>query len=96
MTFLREYGWLVVGAVGAFLVPLGLGAWLDRTLGRVVALPWGSAGIGFLVFFACAGLYFRGQWVRSLGRRRLDLERQGAAGRLIGSASSDGRQRSRK
>lgn len=82
----------MVGAAGAIAVPtLGLETRLGELLSRAVPLPWGSFGIGLLIFLACAGLYFRQQWVRSLARRRLDLERQGAAARLIGNANSDGR-----
>ncbi len=89
---IRDYAWLLVGAVAAVLTGvLGLGAGMSSFLGGIVPLPWGAIGVSVLVFAACTGLHFRLQLMRSLEQRRDDLERSAAASRLIHSAVSDGR-----
>ena len=92
MKYLRDYGWLLIGAVGAiFVVTLQPGDGLRDALAGVVPLPWGWVGVAILVFIAFAGLHFRLQLVRSLERERDQLERNAAASRLIRAASADGR-----
>ncbi len=92
MSALRDYGWLVAGAVGGLLIAaLGFGEAASTRLGDVIPLPWGTIGTTLLVFAAFAGLHFRLQLVRSLEQQRDDLERGAAASRLIHSAVSDGR-----
>ncbi len=92
MSALRDYGWLLAGAVGGLLVAtLGLGEAASARLSDVIPLPWGTIGTTLLVFAAFAGLHFRLQLVRSLEQQRDELERGAAASRLIHSAVSDGR-----
>ncbi len=92
MSALRDYGWLVAGAVGGLLIAaLGFGEAASTRLGDVIPLPWGKIGITLLVFAAFAGLHFRLHLVRSLEQQRDELERGAAASRLIHSAVSDGR-----
>lgn len=92
MNPLRDYGWLLAGAVAALLVgTLGLGGRLASMLSFIAPLPWSTIGVALLVFLAFAGLHFRLQLVRALERQRDQLERSAAASRLIRSASADGR-----
>jgi len=92
MHALRHNGWLILGAAAAVLVAwLDLGSAVTRALAAAVPLPWGSLGIGFLVFAAFAALHFRLQLVRALEHERDYLERSAAASRLIQAASADGR-----
>lgn len=92
MDKLRDYIWLIAGTVIAVGVGgLGLGAAATRSLAALVPLPWGSIGIGVLLFAAFTALHFRLQLVREIERRRDHIERNAAASRLIHSATSDGR-----
>lgn len=92
MNLLRDYGWLLIGALAAVItVAVRPGDAAVAALAGVVPLPWGRLGVALLVFAACAGLHFRLQLVRSLERERDQLERNAAASRLIRAASSDGR-----
>ncbi len=92
MSAIRDYGWLLAGAVGGLLIAsLGLGEAAATWLGAIIPLPWGTIGTTLLVFAAFAGLHFRLQLVRSLEQQRDELERGAAASRLIHSAVSDGR-----
>jgi len=92
VNLLRDYGWLLTGAVAAALTvavqPEGAAV---AALSRIAPLPWSRLGVALLVFASFAGLHFRLQLVRSLERERDQLERNAAASRLIRSASSDGR-----
>lgn len=82
----------MIGAAAALLVAVtGIGGAVAGGLTAVVPLPWGAIGAGLMVFAAFAALHFRFQLVRSLERRRDQLERNAAASRLIRAASSDGR-----
>ncbi|HEX9699835.1 MAG TPA: hypothetical protein VGD06_10285 [Acidobacteriota bacterium] len=92
MNALRDYGWLLFGAAAAILLPaFGAGGALAAALDRVAPLPWARIAFGALIFAAAAALHFRTQLIRSLDRRRQDIERQGAASRLIQAATDDGR-----
>ncbi len=92
MTPLRNYGWLLAGAVAAVLISgFGAGAAAADALQALVPLPWGALGTGVLVFAAFAALHFRLQLVHGLERERDRMERSEAASRLIHAASADGR-----
>ena len=92
MTPLRNYGWLLAGAVAAVLISgFGAGTAAAGALQALVPLPWGALGTGVLVFAAFAALHFRLQLVRGLERERDRMERSAAASRLIHAASADGR-----
>ena len=83
---------MLVGAVAALAVGgLRLGPAASSSMAAIAPLPWGSIGLGLLVFAAFAGLHFRLQLVRALEMHRDQLERSAAASRLIRSASQDGR-----
>ncbi len=92
MTPLRNYGWLLAGAVAAVLISgFGAGTAAAGALQALVPLPWGALGTGVLVFAAFAALHFRLQLVHGLERERDRMERSEAASRLIHAASADGR-----
>jgi len=92
VTPLRNYGWLLAGAVAAVLISgFGAGTAAAGALQALVPLPWGALGTGVLVFAAFAALHFRLQLVRGLERERDRTERSAAASRLIHAASADGR-----
>lgn len=92
MSPIRDYRWLLAGAVAAVSVSwLGIGSAARRGLESVVPLPWGAIGIALLVFAAFAALHFRVQLLRALQAQRDQKERSAAASRLIRSASADGR-----
>lgn len=92
MSMTRDYLWLLIGAVGAIAVPVsGAGGWIASALEGVVPLPWGQIGLGIMIFAAASGLHFRLQLVRCLDGRRAEVERRGAASRLVRAAVDDGR-----
>ena len=92
MSPLRDYVWLIVGVVAAVcFAAFGFGELAARWLSALIPLPWGSIGIGALVFVAFTSLHFRLRLVREMEGRRDDTERGAAASRLIRSATSDGR-----
>ena len=92
LSALRDYGWLLAGAIGGLLIAwFGLGEAAATRLNAVIPVPWGAIGSALLVFAAFAGLHFRGQLIRSLARESAELERGAAASRLIRAAASDGR-----
>lgn len=92
MNRLREYGWLIAGAIVAIIIlMLQPERGVMETPSSVLPLPWGRLATALLVFVAFTGLHFRLQLVRSLERERDQLERNAAASRLIRAASSDGR-----
>lgn len=89
---MKDNAWLLIGAAAALLVATtGLASAAADALRAVVPLPWGAIGSAVLVFVAFAALHFRLRLVRSLERRRDQLERNAAASRLIHAAASDGR-----
>jgi hypothetical protein len=92
MSPLRDYVWLILGAVaGVCLGLLGLGESISAFLGSFVPLPWGAIGIAVATFAAFAGLHFRLRLVEEMERRRDHIERGAAASRLIHAAADDGR-----
>lgn len=84
--------WLVLGLVAAVTVPaLGLHERLVAALSTVAPLPWGSIGLGILIFGLFAALHFRSHWVGSLMRQQRLQQRQQAAARRIAEAEGDGK-----
>ena len=68
MSTLQGYGWLMVGATLAVVVPiLAVDQFMVEVLTGLAPLPWARLGLGALVFWAVAALYFRSHWSATLG-----------------------------
>jgi hypothetical protein len=68
MSRLQGYGWLLVGAALAVLVPtLTIDRRIVGFLEGVLPLPWARLGLGILIFWTAAALYFRSHWSATLG-----------------------------
>ncbi|HJO02886.1 MAG TPA: hypothetical protein QGG47_02805 [Acidobacteriota bacterium] len=68
MRKLQGYGWLVVGAALAAVVPiLAIDQAAIAVLESIVPLPWARLGLGVLIFWTAAALYFRSHWSATLG-----------------------------
>jgi hypothetical protein len=90
MERIQGKGWLIAGVALAVAVPaLGLHRTVPAGLAGLVPLPWSGLFVGFLVFFACAGMYFRSHWaatsrlLRRHGRGSMD------AGRTLAELAAD-------
>lgn len=91
MQSLRGTGWLLVGLLLALVVPaLGLAARLGELLDSWAPLPWGAIGLGLLLFWAGAGLYFRSHWVATLRALRTVEAEAADAARRLDSVIADG------
>lgn len=84
MIRLQGYGWLMVGVALAVLVPaLAIDRLAVGLLDRVLPLPWARLGLGLLIFWSAAALYFRSHWSATLGLLEARHRQLGkAAGRL--------------
>ncbi len=90
MSKLQGYGWLMVGAVLALAVPiLAIDQLLVDLLERVLPLPWARLGLGVLIFWATAVLYFRSHWSATLGLLETQHRQLGRTAKRLNDIAAD-------
>ena len=87
----RTYRWLWIGLVAAALPPSSglIGRSLGREIGDGQSL-WPELALGVLLFWCCAGLYFRERWIVARRALRRETELRGNLADVMGDILDDG------
>ncbi len=90
MSNLQGYGWLLVGAALAVVVPiLGIDRLAVGFLSGLLPLPWARLGLGALIFWAAATLYFRSHWAATLDLLQTRHDQLGQATARLDDIATD-------
>ncbi len=90
MSKLQGYGWLIVGAALAIVVPiLAIDQLVVEFLEGLLPLPWARLGVGMLIFWTTAVLYFRSHWSATLGLLETQHRQLGRAAKQLKNIAAD-------